>query len=191
MYIGNEEVTLVENTKRKEIYEGTSINGKKQNTKGVKRKKSKACRSKANDGSGSGDVRQSIKVSGPKAIIDGLRGTTTKDVEDGYVSDTSASLVGSDLDAKDMPQYPKYRKGPISKISFEKGMLFGSKQEFKDAIKYNVVGKGFNVRLVKDDCIRVRVKCKHKCSFVIYYAKRKSMDTWQIRTYNDEHICGR
>ena len=183
--------TPTENTKGKEIYEETSINGKKQNAKGVKRKKSKACRSKASDGSGLGDVGPSVKVSGPKAIIDRPRGTTTEAVEDGYVSDTSASLVGSDSDAEDRPQYPKYRKGPISEISFEKGMLFASKQEFKDAIKDYAVGKGFNVRLVKDDCIRVRVKCKHKCPFVIYCAKRKSVDTWQIRTYNDEHICGR
>ena len=42
MYIGNEEVTPIENTKGKEIYEGTSINGKKQKAKGVKRKKKKA-----------------------------------------------------------------------------------------------------------------------------------------------------
>ena len=53
------------------------------------------------------------------------------------------------------------------------------------------MGKWFNVRLVKDDYIRVRVKCKHKCPFVIYCAKRKSVDTWQIKTYNDEHICER
>ena len=90
-----------------------------------------------------------------------------------------------------VPQYPKYRKGPISEISFEKGMLFASKQEFKTAIKDYAVGKGFNVRLVKDDRIRVREKCKHKCPFVIYCAKRKSVDTWQIRTYNDEHISER
>ena len=84
-----------------------------------------------------------------------------------------------------------YSKGPISEVGFEKRMLFASKQEFKDAIKDYVMGKGFTIRLVKDDRIRVRVNCKHKCPFVIYCAKRKSMDTWQIRTYNDEHICGR
>ena len=84
-----------------------------------------------------------------------------------------------------------YSKGLISEVGFEKGMLFASKQEFKDAIKDYDVGKWFNVRLVKDDRIRVRVKCKHKFPFVIYYAKRKSVDAWQIRTYNDEHICGR
>ena len=84
-----------------------------------------------------------------------------------------------------------YSKGLKSEVGFEKGMLFASKQEFKDAIKDYDVGKWFNVRLVKDDHIRVRVKCKHKFPFVIYHAKRKSVDTWQIRTYNDEHICGR
>ena len=108
MYIENEEVTTIENTKVKEMYEGTSINGKKQKAKGVKRKKSKACRSKASDGSGTCDVGPSIKVSGSKAIIDGPKGTTTKAVEDGFVPNTFASLVGSDLDAEDRPQYPKY-----------------------------------------------------------------------------------
>uniref|UniRef100_A0A7N2N0Z4 PB1-like domain-containing protein n=1 Tax=Quercus lobata TaxID=97700 RepID=A0A7N2N0Z4_QUELO len=93
MYIGNEEVTPIEKTKGKEIYEGISISGKKQKTKGVKRKKSKACRSKASDGSGLGDIRPSVKVSGPKAVIDGTRGTTIEAVEDGYVFDTSASLI--------------------------------------------------------------------------------------------------
>ena len=105
--------------------------------------------------------------------------------------DTFASLVGSNSDAENRPQYPKYHKSPISEISFEKGMVFASKQEFKNAIKNYVVGIGFNVRLVKDDRIRVRVKCKHKCPFVIYCAKRKSVATWQIMTYNDEYICGR
>ena len=46
-------------------------------------------------------------------------------------------------------------------------MLFASKQEFKDAIKDYAMGKGFTIRLVKDDHIRVRVNCKHKCPFVI------------------------
>ena len=108
MYIGNEEVTPIENTKGKEIYEGTSINGKKNKAKGVKRKKSKACRNKASDGSGTCDVGPSVKVSGSKVVIDGPKGTTTKAVEDGFVSNTSASLVGSVLDAEDRPQYPKY-----------------------------------------------------------------------------------
>ena len=102
MYIENEEVTTIENTKGKEIYEGTSINGKKKKAKGVKRKKSKACRNKASDG-GTCDVGPSVKVSGSKAIIDGPKGTTTKAVEDGFVPNTFASLVGSDLDAEDRP----------------------------------------------------------------------------------------
>ena len=139
--------------------------------KGVKRGKN---RSKANDGSGSGDVGPSVKVSGPKAVIDGPRGTTTKVVEDRYVFNTFASLVGFDLDVENRPQHPKYPKGPIFVISFEKGMVFASKQEFKNAIKNYVVGIGFNVRLVKDDRIRVRVKCKHKCPFVIYCARGKA-----------------
>ncbi|KAK7829127.1 hypothetical protein CFP56_029583 [Quercus suber] len=108
MYIGNKEVTPIENTKGKEIYEETSINGKKQNAKGVKRKKSRACRNKATDGSGSGDVGPSVKVSGPKVVIDGPRGTTTKAIEDRYVSDTSASLVGN----RDPILPPPHRRQP-------------------------------------------------------------------------------
>ena len=64
-------------------------------------KKSKACRNKASDGSGSGDVGPSVKVSGPKAVIDGPRGISTKAIEDGYVYDTYVSLVGSDSNAED------------------------------------------------------------------------------------------
>jgi len=44
---------------------------------------------------------------------------------------------------------------------------------------------------MKNDKVRVRVKCQPPCKFTAYLAKMLREISWQLKTLNLEHTCTR
>ena len=75
--------------------------------------------------------------------------------------------------------FPVFR--PVSNLEdlvFEKHMLFTSVKQFKEAIIEYVVKGGWGVKFVKNDKVRVRVKCQPPCKFTAYLAKLPREMSW-------------
>ncbi|KAJ1414891.1 Transposase, MuDR, plant [Sesbania bispinosa] len=91
-------------------------------------------------------------------------------IDEDYLSDE----LHSDLDDNcgfdhDKPKYPTYQKEEMCKqFKFTLGMEFRSLKEFKDVILEHSVLNGREVVFVKNDSVRVRVKCKRDCQFMAF-----------------------
>ncbi|WVY96833.1 hypothetical protein V8G54_028984 [Vigna mungo] len=63
-----------------------------------------------------------------------------------------------------------------------------------EAIKGYALENETNIKFVKSDKTRLRLKCmgaKGKCSWIIYCAYMEVVKSWQLRTVKDKHICSR
>jgi hypothetical protein len=105
-------------------------------------------------------------------------------------SETSA-IVSSSSDDESRPRYPQYQEPKaFTKLKFELGMQFATKQDVTDAVRHYSVFKGVQLRFKKNDKIRVRVKCVYGCLFELFFGKMANEDTWQLKLMKDEHNCG-
>ncbi|KAF7120191.1 hypothetical protein RHSIM_Rhsim13G0125100 [Rhododendron simsii] len=73
---------------------------------------------------------------------------------------------------------------------FVLGLIFPSATVFKDAIKQYAIKNQKNVKIVKNDKKRVRVKCEAGCPWVIYPRKVLGEESYQVRTFKNKHKCG-
>jgi len=74
------------------------------------------------------------------------------------------------------------------------GTNFIDKEHFQQAIITYAVHSGRNIRWVKNDKQRVRVKCmgaQGKCEWSAYTAYIPLRKTWQLRKVVDRHNCSR
>nr|POF21310.1 hypothetical protein CFP56_33061 [Quercus suber] len=62
-----------------------------------------------------------------------------------------------------------------------------SNSEFKVAITEYAMKGGWGVKFVKNDKVRVRVKCQPPCKFAAYLAKMSREMSWQLKTLNLKH----
>ncbi|XP_017416406.1 uncharacterized protein LOC108327185 [Vigna angularis] len=79
-------------------------------------------------------------------------------------------------------------------FNWEVGTYFVDKEDILDAIKSYVVENGKNLKLVKNDKKRIRVKClgsKGECPWVAYFGFMDAVKSWQLRTVVDRHTCSR
>ena len=70
-------------------------------------------------------------------------------------------------------------------------MLFTLAKQFKEAITEYVVKGRWGVKFLKNDKVRVRVKCQPHCKFTTYLAKLPTEMSWQPKTLDMEHTCTR
>ena len=70
-------------------------------------------------------------------------------------------------------------------------MLFSSIKECKLAITNYSVRQGKPRKLMKQDKIRLRAKCRSEgCDWLIYAAKLSGEGCVQIKTFENTHKCG-
>ncbi|XP_017412920.1 uncharacterized protein LOC108324484 [Vigna angularis] len=77
---------------------------------------------------------------------------------------------------------------------WEVGTIFSGKEDFKDAIRRYAVHAGRDLKFVKNDNRRVRVRCmgaQGKCPWVAYCGYLPSRKIWQLRKIIDTHGCSR
>ncbi|KAH7861322.1 hypothetical protein Vadar_024596 [Vaccinium darrowii] len=73
--------------------------------------------------------------------------------------------------------------------SFQLGMKFSSTNDFKDAIRQHAIKHQRNVKLAKNDKLRVRAKCQKGCPWEVYARKMLAEESYQVRTYRAIHKC--
>lgn len=50
-------------------------------------------------------------------------------------------------------------------------MMFNSAAQFKEAVRKYSIANGKHLRFTKNDQVKVRVRCKEKCLFLIHASK--------------------
>lgn len=74
--------------------------------------------------------------------------------------------------------------------TFELGMKFSCKSQFKKAITAYALAERKVINFVKDDPKRVRAKCDwHSCPWVCLLSNNSRSDGWQIVTFENFHAC--
>ncbi|XP_052724052.1 uncharacterized protein LOC128193901 [Vigna angularis] len=79
-------------------------------------------------------------------------------------------------------------------FNWEVGTYFGHKKDILDAIKTYALENGKNLKFIKNDKKRIRLKCvgeKGECPWMAYFCYMEAVDTWQLRTMVDKHTCSR
>ncbi|WVZ03656.1 hypothetical protein V8G54_024462 [Vigna mungo] len=78
--------------------------------------------------------------------------------------------------------------------NWELGTYFANKEDILNAIKSYAVENGKNLKLVKNDKKRIRVRClgsKGECPWVAYFGFMGAVNSWQLRTVVHSHTCSR
>ncbi|XP_017438361.1 uncharacterized protein LOC108344427 [Vigna angularis] len=103
--------------------------------------------------------------------------------EDGVDERQSCGPFGTYVKQKNMSEY-----------KWKVGAKFSDKNEFMEAVKSYVVHAGRNLKFVKNDNRRVRVRClgaQKKCPWMAYCGYLEGCITWQLRKILDTHTCSR
>ncbi|WVZ03243.1 hypothetical protein V8G54_024049 [Vigna mungo] len=134
------------------------------------------------------------------------------ELEDDDISDTS--LFNDEWESEDLSSpeisdeesdHEEVEKGygkfitfnmPKNMIDFkwEVGTYFGQKKDIMDGIKTYALENGRNLKFIKNDKQRIRLKCvgaKGACPWMTYFAYMEAVDTWQLRIVVDRHTCSR
>ncbi|KAJ1693179.1 hypothetical protein LUZ63_009877 [Rhynchospora breviuscula] len=78
----------------------------------------------------------------------------------------------------------------MSNPQFQIGMVFGSFDEFKSAIKEYAIKQRRNIHFKKNDTVRVKAICKNGCPWNIWASQMgNGTENVQVKTYNPSHTC--
>ncbi|KAB8103767.1 hypothetical protein EE612_036365 [Oryza sativa] len=103
----------------------------------------------------------------------------------------SVEEVASDeeVSARKLIKYPRFKEKP-GVPTFELGMTFSCKKQFKKAITAYGLAERKAINFVKDDPKRVRARCDWpSCPWVCLLSKNSRTDGWQIATLENSHLC--
>ncbi|KAG8388268.1 hypothetical protein BUALT_Bualt02G0108000 [Buddleja alternifolia] len=108
-------------------------------------------------------------------------------------ADELQSLCSDDEENEGGTKYIRFNpKTDMENPQFRIGMVFTSPDEFKQVVRSHAVHWQRDIVFLKNDKRRVRAKCKGtKCPWVALASKMKNSTTFQIRTLNVKHKCGR
>ncbi|XP_028775369.1 uncharacterized protein LOC114732240 [Neltuma alba] len=96
-----------------------------------------------------------------------------------------------DKDNKAITRYEKYNCAQMCKeFEFKLGMEFNSVQQFREALKEYCLLHGYDVKFLKNDKERCRVRCKKKCGWLILVSKVGGSMTFRVKTLGPKHTCG-
>ncbi|XP_061340009.1 uncharacterized protein LOC133286592 [Gastrolobium bilobum] len=110
-----------------------------------------------------------------------------------YLSKELRTPPSSDDDDNARPVLPKFNEqASFGHVYLELGMEFMNLNQFKCAVKDYNISLGRNFIWVKNDKVRVRVKCSVKdCEWMVYCAWNTKQSTFQVKKFNDTHTCCR
>ncbi|XP_028800308.1 TMV resistance protein N-like [Neltuma alba] len=96
-----------------------------------------------------------------------------------------------DEDNKAITRYEKYNSAQMCKeFEFKLGMEFNSVQQFREVLKEYCLLHGYDVKFLKNDKERCRVRCKKKCGWLILVSKVGGSMTFRVKTLGPKHTCG-
>ncbi|XP_014499552.1 uncharacterized protein LOC106760653 [Vigna radiata var. radiata] len=136
--------------------------------------------------------------------LDEIQNSSEEEVEVDEVQNNSeeeveVDEVGSEEDDNaDKPSrcpFPTFgKKKSMVDYKWEVGTIFNDKEDFKEAIRNYAIHTGRDLKFVKNDKHRVRVRCmgaQKKCPWVAYLGYLPSRNIWQLRKILDTHACSR
>ncbi|WVZ06347.1 hypothetical protein V8G54_019693 [Vigna mungo] len=117
------------------------------------------------------------------------------DMEEDEISDSNLTSPDISDDEEGYGNFATFRM-PKNMLDFnwEVGTYFGQKENILDAIKSYAVENWKNIKFVKNDKKRIRVKflgSKGECPWVPYFGFMDAVNSWQLRTVVDRHTCNR
>ena len=68
-------------------------------------------------------------------------------------------------------------------------MVFPNADSLKKAIKEHVIKTHRNIRLLKNDKVRIRARCADGCPWTLFASVDSATDSWVIKTLNEEQSC--
>ncbi|KAK6146113.1 hypothetical protein DH2020_019982 [Rehmannia glutinosa] len=96
----------------------------------------------------------------------------------------------SEDDDDEVSNPPVFNSSMVYDPNFVLGMKFGTKAEFRKAVQSHAISTKRNLKFVKNDKIRVYVRCNESdCSWRMNALKMPKEDTFQLREYNPNHSC--
>ncbi|KAJ1703320.1 hypothetical protein LUZ63_003099 [Rhynchospora breviuscula] len=115
---------------------------------------------------------------------------TIEDDSDYALSDVLLSGSESD-DDRTVVRYPEFNAlVDMANPQFKVGMVFGSFEEFKKAVKEYAIKQRRNIHFKKNDTIRVNAVCKDDCPWNIWVSHMgNGTENIQVKTYNPSHTC--
>ncbi|XP_028791136.1 uncharacterized protein LOC114747018 [Neltuma alba] len=88
----------------------------------------------------------------------------------------------------------RVRYNPVEmckEFKFVLGMEFTSIGQFKDAIREYALLHGYEIKFVKNDKVRCRVKCAHvECKWLMFVSQMRGELTYRLKTLHSKHTCG-
>ncbi|XP_014495732.1 uncharacterized protein LOC106757562 [Vigna radiata var. radiata] len=134
----------------------------------------------------SGDIQRNPKdrgLSDDDWESEALESPEESGSEDGVDERQSCGQFGTYVKQKNMSEY-----------KWEVGTKFNDKNEFMEAVRSYAVHAGRNLKFLKNDNRRVRVRClgaEKKCPWMAYCGYLEGCRTWQMRKILDTHTCSR
>ncbi|RYR48073.1 hypothetical protein Ahy_A07g034069 [Arachis hypogaea] len=103
--------------------------------------------------------------------------------------DHQVGADGSDSEHEDFI-FPIHKlQKDMSQYKWEVGIVYASREDFKDTVTAYAVHTTRSIRFRKCDLQRVRAVCSDDCPFWVYAAKIRGEETWQLRSMNLTHTC--
>ncbi|RYR16520.1 hypothetical protein Ahy_B04g073552 [Arachis hypogaea] len=117
------------------------------------------------------------------------------DISSGYDTESLDSYDGDSDEPVRRKKYPRYNEAGMSVgYEFRLGTEFKSIAEFKEAIKEHALLNGRDIRYVKNDQVRCRVKCNGlggECPWMTFASKVGKSGCVRLKTLKSKHTCGR
>ncbi|PKI52236.1 hypothetical protein CRG98_027411 [Punica granatum] len=142
------------------------------------------------------DAIPASPASPPANVGDDVEETPAMDdkLSDGYNSEELESLAGDSNEKNDKFRMYNAKDNRTAEISI--GMEFENLDVFKMAVRNTNIAMGREVQFMKNDKARERAYCvekrgDHGYQRKIYCVLNKKTNTYQVMTYDPEHICGR
>ncbi|XP_017408923.1 uncharacterized protein LOC108321619 [Vigna angularis] len=118
--------------------------------------------------------------------------------DEDWKSEELLSGCDSDEEDNDIEGYGRFGTFSMPKImvdfTWEVGTFFAEKQDILDVVKGYALENRRNIKSVKNDKRRLRLKCfgaKGECPWTIYFGYMEAVKSWQLRTKTNIHTCSR
>ncbi|XP_025625076.1 uncharacterized protein [Arachis hypogaea] len=109
-----------------------------------------------------------------------------------YESETLHTPISSD-DESSKHKFPEFNDDyEHGEGRFELGTRFATIERFKEVVKDSFIAEGRELRWIKNDKERVRMRCMDdECSCLVHLSYNKSLQCYQVKTYKNDHTCAR
>lgn len=79
----------------------------------------------------------------------------------------------------------------VDRLTLKAGQRFDNAEQFKDFLRSNAIRQNFDFTFIKNDKLRVTVKCAAPdCQWCVHASKEGNVDTFRVKTMQATYSCG-